>query len=533
VASSTVIKRMKFLSIFIFLFAFSFVGAVDKYDYIVLGGGTAGCVVAGRLSENPNITVLLIERGQDVTDDPTVAVPTKNAVLPLVDITLLPTEHIHSTEPYLSSLQNPTYVPFALGGGPAVSGSFWGRGEPSNYDQWAEMTGDSSLTYENLLPYFKKTENVATSDSSSSERGRTGPVQVTFLDSNDTNVTPLVLLQSQAFNVSVGLDYATSAGSVGIWPMQRSLYRDPAQCSATHGPCTRQSAYATYIKPYLSTRSNLKIVSSSNALQLVFSANDSNQVIGVKYLVDGASILAKARKEVIVSLGTINSPKLLLLSGVDLPGIGKNIHDHFYLNMAFIVPGISITAPSSVHISFFKSGFNGNHVDIEVAWGLLPAGPSAAILIAQNIQVRNTTNGGWLKLRSNNPFERVDLQFNFDPALLDPQIWAFRKIREWVSTIAIEQSPGLAAVPANATDAQIRAYLSKSGLNFFHLAGSCRMGKLDRDPLAVVDTNFKVHGYDNLRVVDNSVQPLLVSTHPSATAMMLGERAAAMILQDN
>src|SRR3990172_9005082 len=299
---------LKSLSLFTFLvFLIQISQATEKYDYIVLGSGSSGSVIAARLRQDPTLKVLLLERGYDVSNDPTTAVPVANSVISPYDLTLLPVEHLHSHEPLLSRGETPTFVPWALGGGPAVSGSFWGRGDPSNYDEWADLVGDSSLTYNNLLSYFKKTENVNMDDSDSSDRGRTGPIDVTFLSHNDTDVLPLAQLQSATFGVELGTDYATSNGLEGIWPMQRSLLRDGI-CGYLTGPCVRQSSYDAYVKPYLSTASNLEVIPNANVVNINLKSNgNSIKAVGVNYLHKNKVVTVKAKKEVIVSLGTINS----------------------------------------------------------------------------------------------------------------------------------------------------------------------------------------------------------------------------------
>jgi len=517
------------------------------YDYIVVGGGTTANVVAGRLSADKKVDVLMLERGQDVSANPTVKVDTINSVVPPVDVTALPTEYFYTKELGLAAQTSKLVVPFALGGGPAVSGSFWGRGDPKNYNEWAQLVGDNRLTYANLLPFFKKTENVLLSQSNSVDRGRTGPIQVSILDHTDANVTPYVNLMTNVFNVTYGLDYSTSNGTTGLWPMQRSLVREPI-CNVTSGPCTRSTSYTGYVKPNLGSK-NLDVISGATVLKLIFGYQNSQFVVkGVKYLLDNKVHTAKARHEVILSAGTINSAKILMLSGIgnsskladldidsimDLPGVGKNIRDHTVINFVYFLPTApAITVPSSVNIGFFKSPSNTeNMVDIEIPWGLLPSPFGfGVLLVGFVVQVRNA-NIGEMSLRSKNPFEKIDISFNFDVNNLDPMLWGIRKVREWTGQIAnsVEIIPGPNNLPLNPTDDQIKTFLKNTVSGWYHLAGSCKMGQLN-DLYSVVDSNFRVKNISGLRVADNSIQPVVVSSHPSATATMLGELVVDRIL---
>ncbi|KAL6044818.1 Alanine-phosphoribitol ligase [Balamuthia mandrillaris] len=518
----------------------------NNYDFVVLGGGTAGSAVAARLAENPRHTVLLVERGEDRTDDPTVAVPTMNSVIPPVPLEVLPVEHFHTIETLLARQSTPTVVPRALGGGPAVSGSFWGRGGPQAYNEWAELVGDDSLRYEALLPFFKKSERVKPEDSPSPDRGRDGPIDVVFLDPNDTAIADLAAKQSEVFGVPERNDYCTSEGQLGIWPMQRSLGWDPV-CSSFSGPCQRQSAYSEYIKNGPS-RPNLHVLPKTTALNLIYGRSrpgENAKVVGARVLVDGTTLLEiRAKKEVIVSLGPVNSPKFLMLSGigdpsdltphgiepvVSLPGVGQNLQDHAVFSFAYSVPSTpSLPAPSAVRVAFLASGHHEDFVDIEVAWTLFPGNR----LVGYIVQLRGAQVGE-IKLRTSEPTDRVDMKLNLDVNNLDPMIWAFRKVREWMAEFpgAVEIS-ATTAIPQGATDAQFRTWLSSNVGAWYHMAGTCKMGA-NNDAQAVVDSEFRVFGVDNLRVVDCSVMPVVVPTHPSATSMMLAERCAAFIKEDH
>jgi len=523
-------------------------GLFDEYDIIVVGGGTAGCVVGARMTENTtDLRVLIIERGYDVAHDPTTVVPTVNFVPPVVAIEYLPAEMFWTIEPLLTASTVDTFAPWALGGGPAVSGSLWSRGDPSNYDEWAVSVGDAGLTYANLLPFFKRSENVLVSDSASPDRGRTGPIEVTFLSHDNPVVLPIAQRQGLVFNAPLGIDYATSNGTFGVWPMQRSLLR--GSCNATSGPCVRQSTYACYVEPVLPERPNLNLLINATVTRITFAAGSllpgwAPRANGVEVLVGGRThrIKLRAGGEVVASAGTVGSARLLMASGLgpaaqlaaarvplvkDIAGVGQNLNDHIVMTFEYLlnesVPAVPIASP--VTVSFLRSGLDGPHtIDIEVAWGML----AGRVLLGYIVQVRRNTTGS-IALRSFNPTERVDMTLGIEPAELGPMIWAFRKVREWLQPFIVDEVlPGAAAIPPNFSDDEMRAWLSGNVNGWGHIAGTCKMGA-PTDPTAVVDSSYRVLGVRGLRVVDNSVQPRVVSAHPSATATMLGERAASIM----
>lgn len=562
------------------------VSEVIRYEYIVVGSGSAGSVIAARLAADGR-SVLLIERGNDVLapgpfKQPFTNVNTMNDAVAFfnngigvrnpVPLELLPTEHQHTVEDFMIAGSTFTVAPWALGGGPAVSGSFHGRGDPSNYNEWAALLQNPSLNYTNMLKYFKMMENTPFSNTSyggpnsqyggsdSSDRGRSGPVQVSFTPVNDTNLNIPVSTFLSTFNTTFSVDYNTAAGLEGLHPMQRSIARS-ANCTPTSGPCARQSPYHTYILPNLANWPNLEVASGSQIVKIVTRVNDKGKTIavGVDYYSGGTLIRARASEEVIVSAGAFGSPKLLMLSGIgpaedlqalgidvvmNLTGVGKNLQDHVFNIALYYAPGLpAVAVPSSVRMGFLKLA-NSTFINYEAGWGLLnvtdfnlPASAPGSLLLIEAIQLRN--NGfGQVKLRSKNPFERLDIKFNFNPSNWAPQIEGIRKIRQWAAAIQTatgapvqEFLPVGSGLALDANDAAISVWLSQKTNGFYHIAGTCKMG-LSSDPTAVVDANYNVFGVNQLRVVDNSVQPILVASHPSVTSSALAERAAELILQD-
>jgi choline dehydrogenase len=323
--------------------------------------------------------------------------------------------------------------------------------------------------------------------------------------------------------------------------MFRNLGHDPTKP-------VRSTTYTGYIQPVLASRPNLQVETMATASRLLFSA-DGKRVEGVEYVQRGQSHRVAATREVIVSSGAINSPKLLLQSGVgpaeeleplgvkpvlDLPGVGRNLQDHFAQVFVYLLNpegAPELEKPSPTLIAFLKSP-GSPFVDQEVAWGLLPPGN---ILVVVAYSVRNEHRGA-LRLDSADPLAPAQLSFGLDPYGGDVVKLAQlgRTIRTWLlksGLAAMEMAPGLTAVPDDEDDAPWHAWFSSRMQSIYHAAGTCRMGPRS-EAQSVVDARLRVHGISNLRVADCSIMPRLVSTHPSATAVMIGEKCASMIRED-
>ncbi len=521
----------------------------ESFDYIVIGGGSAGCVVAARLAEDPAVRVLLIERGYDVTERGGVKPTDFNTIFTTERLDAVPVEILLTYEPLTTMHIGRTLAPRALGGGPAVSGSFWGRGEPGNYDEWAAL-GNEGWAYADLLPYFKRTESfrhVFNPDAPvSADRGTDGPIQVTGLDHADPAIQKLWASACETFGVPRLLDPNTSAGAVGFGPMHRSLGHDPAHPA-------RSTPYTAYVLPALRARDNLRVESESTVTRVALSA-DGGRAEGVHWVRRGESRYASARREVVVSAGSLNSARLLLLSGigpseelaevgvvprVDLPGVGRNLQDHFTLRFVYFLnadaTGTVTEPPSAVPpaavVGFLRTP-GSEEVDVELSWTLLPPGN---VLIGSLFSMRNEARGA-LRLDSADPLAPARLTFGLDPNGPDVIKLArlHRQVREWLlggQLAFAEIFPGTTAIPADADDSAWCQWMDSRIESLYHAAGTCRMGPRS-DPSSVVDARLRVHGVANLRVADCSIMPRLISSHPSATAVMIGEKVAAMIRED-
>jgi choline dehydrogenase len=522
----------------------------DKFDYIVIGGGTAGCVVAARLAEDERTKVLLIERGHDHEDDNRLHPVDLNTVMPKVTVNEMPVEIIYSREKYLSSRINEIYVPRVLGGGPAISASFWGRGDPSNYDEWEGM-GNKGWNYSSLLPFFKKSETfygvmngISPEINANNSRGYNGPINVISHDlSADAQLQPLLNSACDIFGINLIQDSNLPSGLEGISPMQRSFKILNHQGSTIK--YARSTTYIDYIKKY--NKANLQVLAQATVIRLILSTKGDNRITAVEYLHKGKTNFVQAKKEVILSAGAINSPKILLQSGIgcadtlqrigirsvhNLPGVGKNLQDHVQLGFSYLldpakfVPRIN---NSPVVVNFLKTS-KSNVTNIEMPWYIQAGNPCK--LFGYAVLLRSSSRGS-VKLEADDPLLPPLVEFNWNPYSedCDAFIEIFQKIRKWLldSNFANQENqPGFSELPFNATLTQWQRYLSKKMHSDYHMAGTCQMGP-DSNPDAVVDAELRVKGIANLRVADCSIMPMIVANHPSCTAAMIGEKLAEMI----
>jgi choline dehydrogenase len=528
-----------------------------SYDYVVIGAGSAGAVVANRLSADPQNKVLLLEAGP--ADNPWTFLPVGSARM----ITNPAANWLYSGEPEANTKGRRVPVPRGrlLGGSSAINGMAFVRGQAQDFDTWAQM-GNVGWAYRDVLPFFKRMESYR-GEGDDALRGRDGPLTVT----NPPPSGPLFQAIIKA------------AGEVGIEhnPDYNGARQDGiAMSQATIASGRRVSTARAYLDP-ARNRPNLRIEPGAVAETLLF---DGRRCTGVRYSVGGESREARAEREVIVSGGTINSPKLLELSGIGqperlqglgidvrhaLPGVGENLRDHYAprtrwkigargytnndrarglglawqaLRWAVRRDGMlaSVGAPMR---AFVRSREGLEAPDLLLGWVMMftvpgPRGPriSAESGVTCYAHPMRPESKGEIHVTSADPRQPPSIRFNFLSAPPDAELTvrAIQIARAIMTAPAMaplqvtEQAPGRDRV----SDDEIIDWVKGAAETTYHPVGTCKMGS---DAMAVVDSELRVHGLAGLRVADASIMPTLTSGNTNAPSMMIGEKAADLVLK--
>ena len=524
------------------------------FDFIVVGAGSAGSVLANRLSANPKYQVLVLEAGRE--SHPWSRVPVGFARL----IENPAANWLYSSEPDEGSGQRRIPVPRGklLGGSSAINGMVFVRGQSQDYDTWAQL-GNRGWSYREVLPIFRDMESYQ-GEGDAEYRGRSGPLKVTE-------------------NVETGPLYGAlieAAGEVGIRPTRD--YNGAAQdgigmTQTTIRAGRRMSTAVCYLDPARG-RANLSIQANALTEGLLF---EGTRCTGVRYSVNGEQREARAGREVILSAGSINSPQLLELSGIGQPdllqslgievrhalkGVGENLRDHYAPRMKWAVPaslgltyndkarGLGLVwqalkyaltnkgllgLPASPIRAYVRTRPGLDAPDAGISWVPFLIDPNFKLAkrsgITAIMHILRSESTGSIHVSSNAPRTPPAIRFNFLTAQLDREV----TLEAMRITRRIMAAPAMAGIAADEIapgaalqgDDELLDWVRKNAETAYHPVGTCKMGT---DPMAVVDEQLRVRGLEGLRVADASIMPTLTSGNTNAPSIMIGEKASRMVL---
>ncbi|MBK5351017.1 choline dehydrogenase [Pseudomonas sp. TH41] len=527
--------------------------ATQKYDYIIIGAGSAGCVLANRLSEDPDTSVLVLEFGGS---DRSVVIQMPSAFSIPMNTKKYNWRYETEPEPYLNGRRIHCPRGKVLGGSSSINGLVYIRGHAYDFDEW-ESLGAQGWGYRNCLPYFKRAESYE--DGGDNYRGQTGPLHTT---NGNHMKNPLygAWVEAGAEAGYLKTDDCNGFMQEGFGAMHMTV-KNGVRCSTANA----------YLRPAMG-RPNLTVITHAMTRQIIL---EGKRAVGVSYDHEGQTHQVYCNREVLVSSGPIGSPHLLQRSGIgpadvlrkagigvrhDLPGVGENLQDHAEVYIQFgckepVTLNSKMDPLSKLLIGLrwllFKDGLGAtNHFEAggfirsekglrwpDIQFHFLPAamrydgnkpikGHGFMVLTGPN----KPKSRGYVRARSADPYEHPQIQFNYLQREEDREGFrrCIRLTREIIGQKAMDRFRDGEIAPGALvnTDEEIDAFVRENLESTYHPCGSCRMGE---DELAVVDSELRVHGIAGLRVIDSSVFPTEPNGNLNAPTIMLAERASDLV----
>jgi choline dehydrogenase len=526
---------------------------IKQYDYIIVGAGSAGCVLANRLSEDPNVSVLVLEYGGS---DRSIIIQMPSAFSIPMNTKKYNWHYETAAEPHLDNRKLHCPRGKVLGGSSSINGLVYIRGHACDFDEW-ESLGARGWGYRNCLPYFKRAENYKFGGDD--YRGSEGPLST---NNGNNMANPLY---------GAWIDSGAQAGYIKTDDCNGYMQEGFGAMHMTVKNGVRWSTANAYLRPAMQ-RPNLTVITQAMTRQILL---EGKRAIGVTYDQNGVTHTVHCKHEVLVSSGPIGSPHLLQRSGIgpaavlreagipvkhDLPGVGENLQDHseIYIQYACKEPvslnskmGWFSKALIGLRWLLFKDGLGAsNHFEAggfirsevglrwpDIQFHFLPAamrydgdkpfkGDGFMVLTGPN----KPKSRGYVRARSADPYSHPEIQFNYLQSEEDREGFrrCVRLTREIINQPAMDRFRGveLAPGPDVTTDEEIDAFVRANMESTMHPCGSCRMGE---DDMAVVDSALNVRGLYGLRVIDSSVFPTEPNGNLNAPTIMLAERASDLV----